>query len=71
MINRLDLNRENLVPRSRGKKIEEIEIDDFKYSMKDMAMANIIEFTCNLENKVKLLKHRWSRNVGEIRELEL
>ena len=71
MINRLDLNRENLVPQSRDKKIEEIEIHDLKLPMQEIAMAEIINFTCKLEKKVKLLKHRWSINVGEISGLEL
>ena len=71
MINILDLNREHLIPRLKNKKIADVELCDLKFSMKEIAMAEIINFTCAIENKVKLLKHRWSRNVGEINELEL
>lgn len=60
MIKTLNLNRENLILQSKNKEIEEIELSDLKLSMQEIAMAEIIEFTCNLENKVKTLKHRWA-----------
>lgn len=66
----LNLNRENLVPQSKDKKIKEIEIHDLKLSMLKIAMAEVIMFTCNLEKKEKCLKHRWSTNVGEIYNLD-
>ena len=70
MINTLDVNREHLIPQSKDKKIEDIGVCDLKFSMQEIAMAEIISFTCNLENKVKLLKHRWSTwDIGEVRDV--
>ena len=71
MINRLDLNRDNLVPQSKDKKIEEIGIADLKLSMQEIAMAEVIDFTCKFEKKGKLLKHRWSISdeVGKVYNL--
>ncbi len=73
MINRLDLNRDNLVPQSKDKKIEEIGIADLKLSMQEIAMVEVIDFTCKLEKKGKLLKHRWSvyGEVGKVYDLDV
>jgi hypothetical protein len=76
MVTIRNLNREHLVTQSNNKKIEDIALSDLKLSMSEIAMAEIIEFTCNLENKIKLLKHRWRTElqeprVGEVRALEL
>ena len=71
MINILDLNREHLVPQSKNKEIEDIGLSDLKLSMREIANAERIDFTCNIESKVKLLKHRWGTNIGEVRGLEL
>jgi hypothetical protein len=68
MVNILDLNRENLVSQSKNKKIEDIELTDLNLSWQEIMMAERIDFTCNLENKIKLLKHRWWTTVGEIRK---
>jgi len=66
----IDLNRKDLRPQAKNKKIEEIQLEDFKLTMRKIAEAEIIEFTCHLESKIKLLKHRWSifDNVGRIRD---
>lgn len=70
MIKVINFNRKDLVPQAKNKRIEEIQIEDFKIAMQKIAEAEIIDFTCNLENKVKTLKHRWSTwEIGEIREL--
>ena len=71
MANVLNLGRENLVSQSKDKKIEEIEIADLKLSLQEVALADIISFTCDAEKKQKTLKHRWSIKVGKINALEL
>ena len=63
MINNLDLNREHLVPQSKDKKIKDIDTSDLKLSIKEIANADVINFTCHLENETKFLKHRWSINL--------
>ena len=65
----INLNRENLVPQAKNKKIEEIQLEDLKMSMREIEEAEIINFTCDVENKIKTLKHRWSVWGNELLEL--
>ncbi len=71
MVNILNLNREHLVPQSKDKKIDEIELSDLKLPMQKITMAEVIEFKCQKEKKLKILKHRYLTHVGEICALEL